>query len=159
MKKSYTSIVGLPVVVIRTNSKIATVKDVLFCCKKRIVFGLLIEEKRLLGITKYIPLDEIEQINKTSIVVSSLNCIKEVKSSDGMYKIISDAKRCSLGTSVYTKNGKRIGQIRDIIFDFEIGTIDSYIISDGIIEDLISGRKLLPNIQTFFRRNNIYISD
>lgn len=139
----YNSIIGLPVFSLDNGVRIANVKDILFCSRTKTVLGLIVEEKGLVNKPKYIPLDEIQEISKTSVRVNGIDSVRQISPKETIYNILTSPNRCGINTQVYLKNGKRIGKISDIVFNFEIGVVDSYIISDGIIDDLLTGRRLI----------------
>jgi len=49
-----------------------------------------------------------------------------------------------IGTKVYSKAGSEVGVIRDVMFDPVTGRIEGFEISDGLLQDVIQGRKVLP---------------
>ncbi|QGG46715.1 PRC-barrel domain-containing protein [Heliorestis convoluta] len=48
------------------------------------------------------------------------------------------------GHKVTTENGKTLGEVGDIIFDPEQGSIIALEVSDGLFQDLLTGRLQLP---------------
>lgn len=57
------------------------------------------------------------------------------------------------------KNGESIGYIIDIIINIENGFVEGFIITEGIIEDLIKGRNYLPLFKkTIIEEDCIYIT-
>jgi len=152
----YSSIVGLPVI-ISNKTKIAVVLDVFYCSMTKSVLGLIVKEKGLFTSYKYIPLDEIEEIQKTYVKVNNISSIKEISSNDKLYKTITNPNKCSIETDVYIKGGNKLGKIKDIAFNFELGIIDNYIISNGIIEDLVSGRKVIDDEGTIHKKGRLLI--
>lgn len=153
---SYNSIIGLPVICSKNNSKIAVVKDVLYCSKNKYFLGLIIQDKGILRSPRYIPIDEIAELNKTSVIISNLEAVKKVPANDSINELFTVQDKCRINNDVYSEDGIKIGKIRDIIFNFEGGIIDSYIISDGFVQDLMTGRKILPDKVTKYKNNELY---
>jgi uncharacterized protein YrrD len=77
------------------------------------------------------------------IQINDFSKVKELKRTDDRFQLMSQLKHCKINTKVFSKEGEKIGHIKDINIDTEFAIIDSFVISDGVIEDLISGRKLL----------------
>ena len=138
---SYNSLVGLPV--ISNSKKVAIAKDILFCSRNKCLLGIIVEEKGLLNKPKYIPLEQIQEINKVSIIITDLDCIKPILEDNQLFQLLSDTDGFKVNSQVYSNGGKSFGKIKDIVFNFETGIIDSFIVTDGVIEDLISGRKVI----------------
>lgn len=157
--QNYNSIIGLPVV-INNNSKIAVVQDILYCGHSKTILGLIISSNEITSTYKYIPLDEIECIKNTSIKVKSTDSIKQINRKDKLlYKSVTDTNKCKINTAVITEDKHKIGRIKDINFNFEAGVIDSYIISDGIVDDLLNGRTLIDDSQTVHKKNKLFVKN
>lgn len=87
---------------------------------------------------------DVKDING-KVVVQSMNMIKKIKEDGlGIANILSGKE--VLNKKVFTSKGKEIGYINDIYFNVEFAYIDAFEITDGLIEDLISGRKIVPLI-------------
>jgi uncharacterized protein YrrD len=87
-----------------------------------------------------------------------MNTIKKIKENRlGIASILSGKE--ILNKKVFTSKGKEIGYINDIYFNVEFTSIDAFEITDGLIEDLISGRKIVPLIgDVFIKEEGIFIS-
>ncbi|HOJ10472.1 MAG TPA: PRC-barrel domain-containing protein [Clostridiales bacterium] len=48
--------------------------------------------------------------------------------------------------NVYSKSGKDLGIVKDILFDCKTGYIEGFELTDGLIQDIIEGRKVVPLI-------------
>ena len=53
-----------------------------------------------------------------------------------------------LGKPVITSNGHHLGQVEDIYFQTEFGEIVGYELSDGIISDIVDGRKAVKHVSS-----------
>ena len=153
---SYNELIGLPIYSTDSQKSIGIVNDIFFDSKKKILMGIIVEKRKFLGVFKYIPIDEIEKIEKTCIYVRTKESVKSINQNDSLYKMVIDLNNCTIDTEVFNDYGKKIGLVNDIIFDFEIGTIDSYVITNGLLEDFISGRKTILDENVQIRLNKIY---
>jgi uncharacterized protein YrrD len=78
---------------------------------------------------------------------------KKVKDKLGIKK-----KGTIIGFKIYTKYGEDIGVVKDILFDFEKNTLDGVEVSDGLIQDIVKGRNLLPLLgKVEFGKENILV--
>jgi len=50
------------------------------------------------------------------------------------------------GTSHIHKNGEDLGTAKDVLFDLKHGKIDGIEVSDGLLQDIVKGRSVLPLI-------------
>lgn len=151
----YNSILGLPVFDSTTNTKVASVIDILICSDWQMILGIIVEKNTIFGTYKYIPIDEIELINKTSIKIYSQNGVLQFNSKDDEYKIIKD-NRCKINTSVYSQ-GQKIGVISDLLLNFRTSKVVGYVVSDGIVQDIIAGRKVFLNKNIEFRKRGMFV--
>lgn len=153
----YSSLIGLPILC--SNKKIGVVKDILYSSKFQNILGLVVEEKNIIKPYKYISIDDIEELNKTSIKINNNSCIKLINKNDSIYDIVDNPYKCSINSNVYINKDRKIGKVKDIIFNFEQGLIEGYIITDGLIEDLISGRKIINNKNVCSKRDKLIIKN
>jgi uncharacterized protein YrrD len=49
-----------------------------------------------------------------------------------------------LGLKVFSKEGGELGFVKDVLFDSKSGKVESLEISDGLFQDVLQGRKMLP---------------
>lgn len=157
---SYKSVIGLPVTYSKCGHKIGVIKDVLYSVKQKILIGIIVEEKGLFSSLKYIPIDDVESINAVEIRVSKLECILKVDDKNKLCDIVSNPYECRIDNNVYVENGTLAGYVHDIILDFDSAKIEFIIISNGIIEDLISGR-IITSIDNILRfsQDKLFVSN
>jgi len=142
----YSEVIGMPLVCMENGKKMGSIKDIVFDFKTGEVKGLLIENNNFFSSTGIIGLDGVMSIGKDSIIVKGQRSHERnhershERSKDDMSKgkdILADKKVCS-------RKGEEIGIIKDFLFDMETGTIEGFELSDGFVEDLMKGRRLLP---------------
>lgn len=129
------SIKGMPVICGANGERIGTVSEVWYISGRKKIDGILVQDHRRLSGSIYIPLDKIITFGKAAVIVQE--------------DYLSDRKAVEkpspiLGITVMGIDGCEIGTISDIVFDSEEGTVVGYEISKGFIDDLVDGRKLLP---------------
>lgn len=88
--------------------------------------------------------DSITSFEKDRLRVENKKKIKkwkEINNKDSL-KLAKDI----FGSEVLNRVGKYIGSINDICFDEESGLVKEIIVSDGIVEDLFKGKRIMPVI-------------
>ena len=114
----YSKLVGLPVIELEGQSKIASVLDLVVDPKNGRVLGLIVKVGNLLPRDLLIAARDISQILPTTVLVADnerLTPINEVVRVEALYK-----KRFTLpGMKVVTKSGKLLGKINDFLVDDE----------------------------------------
>ncbi len=137
-------VIGLPVIDSKQGVKMGAVKDVLFDIKTRKLKGILIEQNGYELKKKVIEKDNILSLGRDAIVVTEHSCIK--KMSNGEFKKRFGKKNSVRGYKIFSDSGDELGAVRDILFDFEYGIMEGVEITDGIMQDIIEGRNVIPLI-------------
>lgn len=140
--ENYSEIVGLPVVGIDHGTKIGTVEDILFCKKDRVVKALVLERKGIHLKQKVILLKDILNMGKDAVVVEDGRCLIGLSQVKKWEEFKNIGKLT--GLKVYSKFGDDLGIVKDILFDYQNGAIEGVEVSDGIFQDVVSGRKVIP---------------
>jgi uncharacterized protein YrrD len=137
------SLLGLPVICVKTGKNIGKVVDIAFKPGKKKIEGLVITVHGLLQRKKYIPLGQIRTIGQNAVI------IEEAVSDESIYSGFYNHAREQygghiVGYQLVSGDGQEIGQISDIILNPNDGTVEGYEVSKGIIEDIVDGRSILP---------------
>lgn len=138
-------VIGLPVLDLDTGQELGVVRDVLFN-EEWTFSGLFVEVKSLFRKGRFISSESIHAIGDDCVTVPHLDSllpIQDVPHLNG----INTGRATLLGKPVYTANGNCLGQVEDIYFQEEIGTIVGYEISDGLLSDIFHGRKTFKHVE------------
>jgi uncharacterized protein YrrD len=87
----------------------------------------------------FLPLEKISQIGRDAILVREglIDC-----------KLVENLKEKTAnnnpGPWVMTANGVNLGTIEDIVIEEKDGSIAGFEVSDGLVQDLLWGRKIIP---------------
>ncbi len=138
----YSEIVGLPVLCIETGKRVGIVKDVIFIPVKKCVYGFQLERTGADLRNRLIRLDDVASIGSDAMVINSRSCIITAKDAENDEEYESRGK--VIGLRIFTKTGRDLGVIEDVLFDCTTGRIEGVEISDGLFQDIMTGRKLLP---------------
>lgn len=136
--QKFKNVVGLPVVCVEDGKKVGRVSDIIFSPESKGVLAIILEKKGMELCRKAIAIKDVVSLGDDAVIVSDITCIKKVTKKDFVQN------RALQGLHIYTKNGKDLGVVMDVIFDYQNATIEAFEISDGLIADIFTGRKILP---------------
>ncbi|MGE4282273.1 MAG: PRC-barrel domain-containing protein [Clostridia bacterium] len=154
----FSTVIGLPVVSIKSGTKIAVVKDIIFDANTKKLVGLVVHCKKLMFNNKIILIEDIMSAGINAILIEDEDILI---SSEKLTQLPNTKKYWEefIGTPVYSDNGVNIGEIQDVSFDWELGLLEELEISDGVVQDLIEGRKILPALESIELEQGIVIID
>jgi uncharacterized protein YrrD len=138
----YTEVIGLPVICIDNGKKIGIIKDIVFCPRNREVMAFLLENKGYEIGKKGILLKDIASMGRDAVVVTDTKCISSIRMLEHSGKLKDKGE--IRGLKVYTKTGRDLGIVKDVLFDHKTGLIEGVEVSDGLIQDIVLGRNILP---------------
>lgn len=133
-------LIGLSVVEQNTGKQLGVVRDVYFDASWQLQ-GLIIENKGLFRRAKCIPMKEVAALGEDAIMVHEMSSIQDLP--DGVYTLFNGQNKLT-GKDVMTTAGYALGQIQDVYFVEEMGTLIGCELSEGILSDLRQGRKIFP---------------
>ncbi len=142
MLQRYSEVLDLPVICADTGKKAGVVKDILFSSRDRQVKALLLEQKGLSVRKHVVFLNELLSLGGDAAIVDSSLCISDLERAS--FKKAFEDEGSLIGLKVYSKSGGEVGVVKDVIFDWRTGRIEGFEISDGLLQDVLQGRKLLP---------------
>jgi uncharacterized protein YrrD len=142
MLHRYSEVLNLPVICADSGEKAGIVKDVLFSLKSREVKALLLESKGLIPGRRAVLISNLLRLGDNAAIISKASCVSNM--SRKAYKDAFGDEARPLGLRVYSENGGELGIVKDVIFDIQTGKIEGFEISDGLFQDIIQGRKILP---------------
>lgn len=138
----YSEVVGLPVICVDTGKKAGVVKDMVFCPDTREVKALLLEHKGVEINGRIIFLKDIANISRDAVVINDASCIARYGKAEDSGQL--QGKREIRGLKVYSKSGNELGIVKDVLFDQNTGIIEGVELSDGLLQDIVQGRNILP---------------
>ena len=141
MQKSQ-EVIGLSVIHLHSGKKMGVVKDILFDSSQSFV-GILLEDGGWLRRRKYVPNDNIVSIGRDAVVIRSKEHILPFDESTKDWTGVCSGKKSLKGRPVLLTSGHELGIIENVYFMEEMGTIVGYELSDGWVNDVLEGRKVL----------------
>lgn len=150
MLHKYSEVLNLPVICADSGRKAGVVKDILFDLENREVKALLLEHTGLMPGKRLVLVKELLSLGNDAAIISDAGFVTNM-SRKGFRAAFGDRKELFggengslLGRRVFSKAGGELGIVKDVIFDIQSGKIEAFEISDGILQDIIQGRRLLP---------------
>lgn len=141
--KRASEILGLPVISADNGKKIGIIKEVLFDKNTKSVVGFLLEPKSFASRKNVVLKKDVLSLGDDALIINDEANIVNLREVDK--KSITKSKNNSLiGLRVLTKKGEDLGVVKDVLFDPRFGTIDGVLLSDGLLQDIVNGRNLLP---------------
>lgn len=142
MLHKYSEVLNLPVICADNGKMAGRVKDVLFNTETREAVALLLEHRGLEIGRRLVFLKDILSLGADAAVIDSCGCISKMGRAE--YSSALEKKGRILGLRIFSREGEDLGVVRDIIFDWVSGRVESVEVSDGIFQDVVKGRSLLP---------------
>lgn len=142
MLRKYSEVLNLPVICADSGKKAGVVKDILFSAGERQVRALLLEREGVSTKRRLVFLGEVTNLGSDAVIIDSARCVTVMDRA--AYKKSFRDEGSLIGLRVFSKAGGEVGIVRDVIFDSRTGRIEGFEISDGLLQDVMNGRKLLP---------------
>lgn len=142
MLHKYSEVLNLPVICADSGKKEGIVKDILFSLKSRTVKAFLLNHSGISLNKRVVLVSELLSLGGGAAIINSSSCVSDLNRADYTETIPDEG--ALLGLKVYSKDGGELGIVKDVIFDYKTGKIEGFEISDGLIRDVMQGRKLLP---------------
>lgn len=142
--EKYSEVLGLPVICVENGKKVGVVKNIIFCPKKKKLLAFLLECKSYEFSKKIILTEDIINIGKDAVIIDEENTLKALRKVKNSDEFIDEGEM--LGLRVYSKNGEYMGVVKDVLFDYKNNSIEGVELSDGLLQDIVKGRNILPFI-------------
>lgn len=166
-------ILGLPVIYDDGSKSPGFLKDVIIDTCEKQVKAFIVEKRGIRNMITVFDFDDILDIGGGALIVKKCSDTKkygeqenfdnkehkkEISRSNSLEKKFSDIDKKKCEIKVYSKNGDDLGIVKDIFFNEQTGKIEAFELSDGLIDDIIGGRKLIPLIGKYeFGEENIVV--
>ncbi len=149
MLKKYSKILGLPVISAKDGLKIGTLKEVIFCSSNKSILAFQKEKGSYPVKGSIILLQNLLSLGNDALIVDDPDNLLEYRCFKKKYQY--QDKNHLRGLKIFTHSGEDLGIVQDILFDYRTGKVEGVQVSDGIVQDILLGRNILP----FFGRIEI----
>ncbi len=140
-------VIGLPVVALGTADELGLVEDLLWSHTDLEISALVVNDQ-------FLPFSEIRSVGTDAVTISGEKALQQDYAfSEGAgfpertalagaaNKVLSVAKVG--GMPILSGDGHNLGTLSDVIFDKNSGKLSGYELSTGVVDDFISGRKII----------------
>jgi uncharacterized protein YrrD len=138
----YKQLITLKIIDQNSKETIGKIEDVIFSKDYKTVDYLIIKNGNLVKNKAIIRYDDIEFINNNQIIYKKDTRQLKEKLERNIYSEYEGSQ--IFKKEIKDENGECIGFVRDIVINKENGKVDGFIITEGLLEDLIKGRNYLP---------------
>lgn len=142
--EKYSEVLGLPVICLENGKKIGVVKNIIFCPKKKKLLAFLLECKSFEIKKNVVLAEDIINIGNDAVIIIKESCLKDLRKIKDNDDFVDKGE--VIGLRVISKKGQDVGIVKDVIFDYKNNSIEGVEISDGLLQDLVKGRSILPLI-------------
>src|SRR5688500_7534111 len=129
MEKKASEIIGLPVVTFNRGTKIYDVEDLIMDPERRQVLALVVEEKSAFHSAKAVPFGRINTIGPHAVIVPDGRAVIDVNRDPVLKGLYND--QVIRGLRVLSDDGRKLGQVQDMVLDDKTGEIRGYDVSVG----------------------------
>ncbi|NLT96194.1 MAG: hypothetical protein GXW85_11845 [Clostridia bacterium] len=127
---------NLPVINITSGNQLGKVEDVILDAEHDILHGFVCEGKLL-------PLKQVKTLGKDALMVEAEDLEPLMEAVNTNINPPLFLPKHVLATPIVTDKGECIGTVGDILVEEETGKIIGYEVSDGLLKDLVTGRKVV----------------
>ena len=143
MDKKASEIIGLPVVTFNRGTKIYDVEDLILDPERRQVLALVVEERSAFHSAKAIPFGRINTIGPHAVIVPDGKAVIDVNRDPVLKGLYND--QLIRGLRVLSDDGRKLGQVHDMVLDDKTGEIRGYDVSvGGRVLNVTQGTRWLP---------------
>lgn len=135
-------IIGLPVLTYNRGTKIYDVEDLIVDPEQSQVLALVVSERMLFHPAKAIPFGRINAIGPDAVIVPDGKAVIDVNRDPVLKRLDNDQKIS--GLRVLTEDGRKLGEVDDMLVDDKTGEIKGYYVSLGRGLNLGQGLRWLP---------------
>ncbi|HHW31559.1 MAG TPA: photosystem reaction center subunit H [Clostridiaceae bacterium] len=143
----YREVIGMPVFCSQKGKKLGIVGDVIVSLEERKVKAFELEKKGFGVNSKGFLFESIENLGTDAIILKNFFCL-DFLNNLGVKKPFDKGtpfnRGVICGRKVYTKTGRELGVVKDYFFDPVTGRVEGIELSDGIYEDIVQRRNILP---------------
>lgn len=148
-------VVGLTVVDAKTEKRVGQVCDLIFDDTPRLE-ALLLEEDGWLRRKRFAPLEAIV-IGTDLVLLKDNEQLQPYDEKDHTRISVCTGERCLKGRSLKRLDGSELGRVENVYFAKEMGTIIGYELTDGLISDLMDGRRFFRTSQPLYWGKDVLI--
>lgn len=140
-------IIGMAVIGRNDGAILGFVRDLIFDQDANRVAGLVLSEQDLFGImdATVAPWREVELVGQDVILVYESNSRVKLRQHQYLHQLAKTRRDTMLsGTDIFTRDGRKLGKLADVVIDQLSGAVIGYEVSGGFVADTLHGKRFLP---------------
>lgn len=142
MEKRAKEIIGLPVVTFNRGTKVYDVEDMVLDPERRQVLALIVGEKSMFHSAKALPFGRISAIGPHALIIPDGKAVIDVDRDPVLKRLYNN--QVVRGLKVLTDDGRKLGEVSDMLLDTTTGEIKGYYVSIGRVLNVTQGQRWLP---------------
>lgn len=136
-------LIGLPVVDLASGKRVALVRSLLINPDTCQLVALVLQKSSLLGDGKAVRVSDVHAIGEDAVILpEGVEPVTIASILEATPQAISEDK--FTGRQVLTTDGRMLGTLSDLVFDQASGQITQFVLSDGLLQNLIGGYTTIP---------------
>lgn len=136
-------IAGLGIVELEHGKIIGKVNSTIFSPGVKKIHGFCVDCGKWVKKQKILIPGDILSIGRDSVMVKYDDALRDYSDYPDFSEVMNERNRV-FGLIVMTNSGEELGYIEDIILDEKWYTIEGYVLTDGIVEDVLRGKSIIP---------------
>ncbi len=136
-------LIGLPVVASDRARVVGEVKDLCIDPAHRQVRALVVVDGAVWRRTRFLPWEQIQRISADAVYIPSQTVLAASDASVAGCWHLMASEGGVYGRSIIDIAGERLGRLGDLLIDMSTGEIAGYELSDGMFQDMLTGRQRL----------------
>jgi uncharacterized protein YrrD len=137
--QKYSELLNLPVFYASNGEKCGVIKDLLLTSDNSEIKGILVSGSDIDKKAKVVLVEDIISLENAALIIDGPEDVKNLTQ-----KIKDSIAEKLLKTKVYSNIGDYLGRVKDLLVDFSTLRIEGFILSDGLVQDAIYGKNILP---------------
>ena len=149
----YKQLLTLNLIDKETKESIGKILDVIYSDNLKKIDYLIVKNDNLIKNKIPIPYKHVDFLDNNQVLyLENMDALRDKSNEEVKGKINL------LDKEIRLENGECIGYIKDIVINKEDGTIGGFIITEGLIEDILKGRNYIPLLKnTRIEKECIYM--
>lgn len=152
-------LIGLPVLDLATGKQVSSVRSLLIDRDGGQLVALVLQKTNLLSEAKAVKISQLHAIGEDAVILQpgeQPQTLSDLQKE--MPGAVSEEKIA--GRAVLTADGRMLGTLADLAIAEDSGRIAQFVLSDGLIQDLIGGYSTIPAPeQTVYGEEHIIVPE
>lgn len=135
-------IIDLPLIDSITSQRICTIRDVIIDTRESKVYALVCREKLWKRSFEVVPFNNVTVITQNGVEIKGGKKLISTRELSIKQRRLQSYQSI-MGSMVLGPRGETLGVVRDILIDTRNGFIKAYELSEGYIDDFLTGRHIV----------------